>query len=151
MRILPCLACFLLFYFYYHIGFDDGVLWDRYIWEGEVMDIEPYKDFNRKNSKSVFVPGVGCTVNSILDMKNINSTHGSIYDQEGLHRSQDPGVGAFAPYHGAQTTVVVPEIPAGAELFATYGDYWYVGFGSIFFFFFFFASLTIFTCTNNNY
>jgi hypothetical protein len=108
------------------LGFDDGVLWDRYIWEGEVMDIEPYKDFNRKFSKSVFVPGVGCTVNSILDMNNINSTHGSKYDQEGLHRSKDPGVGAFAPYHGAETSVAIEEIAAGAELFATYGDYWYV-------------------------
>lgn len=102
------------------------MLWDRYIWEGEHMNIETYQDFNRKSSKSVFVPGVGCTVNSVLDMNNINSTHGSIYDQEGLHRSKDPGVGAFAPYHGAKTTVVAKELPPGAELFATYGDYWYV-------------------------
>lgn len=87
------------------------------------MDIEPYKDFNRKSSRSVFVPGVGCTVNSVLDMNNIESTHGSIYDQEGLHRSKDPGVGAFAPYHGAKT-VAATDIPPGAELFATYGDYW---------------------------
>jgi hypothetical protein len=120
-----------LLFLSYPPGFDDGVLWDRYIWEGEVMDIEPYKDFNRKFSKSVFVPGVGCTVNSILDMNNINSTHGSKYDQEGLHRSKDPGVGAFAPYHGAETTVAIEEIAAGAELFATYGDYWYVCFSCL--------------------
>ena len=75
--------------------------------------------------KQQFVPGVGCTVNSIMDMNNIESTHGSVYDTAGLHRSKDPGSSAFAPYHSAVTDVAEKEsIPAGAELFATYGDYW---------------------------
>jgi hypothetical protein len=104
-------------------GFHDGVLWDRYIWEGEVMEIETYIETNRHASRSVFVPGVGCTVNSILDMNNVDSTHGSTYDTQGLHRSKDPGSGAFTPYHGA-TTTAIREVSAGSELFASYGDYW---------------------------
>lgn len=105
-------------------GFDDGMLWDRYIWEGDVMDIESYTDTNRDDTRAVLVPGVGCTVNSVLDMSNIESTHGSIYDTTNLHRSKDPGVTAFTPYHGAETTVTAENIAAGSELFAGYGDYW---------------------------
>jgi hypothetical protein len=104
-------------------GFHDGVLWDRYIWEGDVVNLESYDDTNRHASKAVFVPGVGCTVNSILDMNNIESTHGSEYDTAGLHRSQDPGSGAFTPYYNSKT-VAIDKISAGAELFANYGDYW---------------------------
>lgn len=101
----------------------DGELWDRYIWEGPIMDIETYTDTNRHDSRAVFVPGVGCTVNSILDMHNIHSTHGSVYDTAGLHRAKDPGTGAFCPYHSAETTAA-KDIVAGSELFAEYGDYW---------------------------
>ena len=104
-------------------GYDDGQLWDRYIWEGPVCDIETYVETDLEKSRAVFVPGVGCTVNSIMDMNNIESTHGSTYDTAGLHRSKDPGAGAFCPYHSSVTNAVV-DIPAGAELFATYGDYW---------------------------
>ena len=101
----------------------DGQLWDRYIWEGTVTDIETYDDTDRDASRSVFVPGVGCTVNSILDMSNIKSTHGSTYDTAGLSRASDPGSGAFSPYYNAQT-IAVTDIPAGSELFAEYGDSW---------------------------
>jgi len=101
-------------------GFSDGEIWDRYIWEGSVASLNPYDDTNRENSRAVFVPGIGCTINSILDMNNIESTKGSLYDTAGLHRSRDPGVGAFTPYHASNTTAVV-DIPAGAEIFASYG------------------------------
>jgi hypothetical protein len=84
-------------------GYQDGVLWDRYIWEGYVMEIETYTETNLEDSRSVFVPGIGCTVNSVMDMCNIESTHGSKYLTAGLHRSKDPGVGAFTPYHHSQT------------------------------------------------
>lgn len=104
-------------------GFRDGVLWDRYIWEGEIMDIETYQDTNRDLSRAVFVPGIGCTVNSLMDMHNILSTHESTYDTVGLHRSRDPGVTAFTPYHSAKTKAVM-DIPAGTELMAMYGDFW---------------------------
>ena len=56
-------------------------------------------------------------------MHNIESTHGSTYDTAGLHRSRDPGSGAFCPYHSSLSTASV-DIPAGAEIFAAYGDDW---------------------------
>ena len=104
-------------------GYTDGEIWDRYIWEGETADIEAYTDTNRADTRAVFVPGIGCTVNSIMDMCNIESTHGSHYDTAGLHRARDPGAGAFCPYHSSNTTAL-EDIPPGAELFAAYGDYW---------------------------
>lgn len=99
----------------------DGELWDRYIWEGEVANLETYDNTDALQSKAVFVPGIGCTINSMLDMNNVESTHGSTYDLAGLHRSKDPGSGAFTPYYNTHTTSV-EHIPAGSEIFAAYGD-----------------------------
>ena len=108
----------------YHGENLDGTLWDRYIWDAVTMDIEPkHSDLEREDGGAVFVPGVGCTINSILEMNNILSTHGSVYDTAGLHRARDPGAGAFSPYHSAQTVTTRPT-PAGSELFASYGDTW---------------------------
>jgi len=104
-------------------GYNDGVLWDRYVWEGDVIGVDTYVETNRHASRAVFVPGVGCTVNSVLDMNNIESTHGAEYSTAGLHRSKDPGSGAFTPYHNSKT-IASEAVVAGAELFASYGDYW---------------------------
>eukprot|EP00546_Thalassionema_frauenfeldii_P022189 CAMPEP_0178905078 /NCGR_PEP_ID=MMETSP0786-20121207/6060_1 /TAXON_ID=186022 /ORGANISM="Thalassionema frauenfeldii, Strain CCMP 1798" /LENGTH=562 /DNA_ID=CAMNT_0020576615 /DNA_START=137 /DNA_END=1822 /DNA_ORIENTATION=- len=103
---------------------EDGVLWDRYIWDHGVASIEPkYTPLKREDKAAVFVPGVGCTINSRLELHNIISTTGSKYDTCGLHRSTDAGAGAFSPYHSSQT-VASRFIPAGAELMASYGDTW---------------------------
>lgn len=37
--------------------FLSGELWDRYIWEGSVANLDPYTDTNREDSRAVFVPG----------------------------------------------------------------------------------------------
>ena len=34
-------------------GYDDGTLWDRYIWEGDVMEIETYEDTDREKARAV--------------------------------------------------------------------------------------------------
>lgn len=108
----------------YHGANPDGTLWDRYIWDHGVANTEPKtSDLVREDTGAVFVPGVGCTINSRLHLNNILSTHGSIYDTAGLHRSRDPGAGSFTPYHSSQTTIATP-VRAGAELFAQYGDTW---------------------------
>lgn len=96
---------------------------DRYIWEGSVVDVETYVETDLEMSRAAFIPGIGCTVNSIMDMHNIDSTHGSKYDTAGLNRSKDPGSGAFTPYHHSLTEAS-EDIPAGSELFAEYGDGW---------------------------
>jgi hypothetical protein len=103
----------------------DGTLWDRYIWEGDIVSptLESYDNYDRSITKAVFIPGVGCTVNSLLELANVQSASGSLYDTAGLHRTVDPGSGAFSPYHHAVTRVI-QEIPAGSELLASYGGSW---------------------------
>ena len=98
-------------------------MYERYIWEGEVANLETYDNTDLMQTKAVFVPGIGCTINSVLDMHNVESTHGSTYDTAGLHRSKDPGSGAFTPYYGTHTVSTEP-IEAGSEIFAAYGDTW---------------------------
>lgn len=43
-------------------GYSDGTLWDRYIWEGSVVDLETYVDTDLEMSRAGFIPGIGCTV-----------------------------------------------------------------------------------------
>jgi hypothetical protein len=97
---------------------DDGALWYRYFWSGYVADLESFDETNIQGSKVVFVPGIGCTINSILEMRNVKSTYSSIYDTAGLSRG-DPSAGAFCPYHSSLTKSLV-DIPAGSEIFADY-------------------------------
>jgi hypothetical protein len=84
-----------------------------------VANLETYDNQDTTQSKAVFVPGIGCTINSVLDMHNVESTHGSTYDTAGLHRSKDPGAGAFTPYYGTHTISTEP-IQAGDEIYAAY-------------------------------
>ena len=105
----------------------DGALWFRYIWSGFVADLEQLDVTNVQNTKVVFVPGIGCTINSILDMRNIESTTGSTYDTHSASSTlprRDPSAGAFTPYHASITKSLTRVIPAGSELFADYGDEW---------------------------
>lgn len=88
-----------------------------------VANLETYDNTDLTQTKAVFVPGIGCTINSVLDMNNVESTHGSTFDTAGLHRSKDPGSGAFTPYYGTHTVSVEP-IEAGSEIYAAYGDTW---------------------------
>ena len=104
-------------------GLKDGQLWDRYLWEQHVGDMEIFDDLDRSKEKaSCFFPGVGCTVNSMLDLSNIHSVQGSQFD-EIVDRS-NPAAGAFTPYHSAPTVVSVDQVEPGQELFAAYGDEW---------------------------
>ena len=110
----------LLFREWHEHGGDslDGSLWDRYIWEGPVVNLEEMKNLlDTDSSKAAFIPGIGCTINSRLDLKNIESTHGSNYDTCGVHRSKHAGAGAFSPYYNSKT-VAIRDIPAGSEIFA---------------------------------
>jgi hypothetical protein len=45
------------------------------------------------------------------------------YSAAGLHRKRDPGAGAITPYFNG-TTMVEENVPAGGELFKSYGDPW---------------------------
>merc|ERR1719162_257281 len=123
---------------------NDGELWDRYIWEQHVGQMEvledtgPQRNSFHQEKASCFIPGVGCTVNSMLDLSNIVSASGSEFEE--LVSRADPGAGAFTPYHGTPTRIRSPfwsdnanedeedpddgGVEAGQELFASYGDDW---------------------------
>ena len=96
-------------------------LFDRYLWGGFVANIDPIDDLNRELTKSVFVPGLGCALNSLLELNNVNSTHGSNYDPS-VPRNH-PAAGSFSPYYNSKT-VANRDIPSGSELFASYGEGW---------------------------
>eukprot|EP00934_Nitzschia_sp_Nitz4_P000758 Nitzschia sp. Nitz4//scaffold99_size76975//45278//47195//NITZ4_005578-RA/size76975-processed-gene-0.48-mRNA-1//-1//CDS//3329560856//758//frame0 len=98
----------------------DGQLWDRYVWDGAVAGVDPYSIRDGTQQGSVFVPGVGCSVNSWLDLYNVESTHGSHYDSAPRGH---PTTGSFSPYHGSET-VASRYIPTGTELMASYGKSW---------------------------
>ena len=83
--------------------------------QGDVGHPEVFSDTDRSVTKAAFMPGVGCTVNSILDMHNIKSAHGATFDHNNLARS-DPGSGAVSPYHGAQT-IATESIEAGEHMY----------------------------------
>ena len=124
--IIPLL--FRIFGHHTDHSFTDGELWDRYIWEQYIGGIEAFEDLDRSNEKAAcFIPGVGCTVNSMLDLGNIYSASGSEFDE--VVDRDSPGAGAFTPYHSSPTIINSPEgfkdgVVAGQELFATYGDEW---------------------------
>lgn len=91
-----------------------------YYWKGSSMGMS-------RESHSVdveaFCPGLDCTINCNLALINTHKSY-PVYDYANLHRSRDPGAGAFTPYHNG-TTYAARYIPAGGELFKFYGNGWF--------------------------
>ena len=69
---------------------------------------------------SSFLLGLDAAINCNLALINVDKDEPQ-YDTGGLHRSRDPGAGAFTPYHNS-TNEVTAHIPVGGELFKYYGD-----------------------------
>lgn len=70
-------------------------------------------------------PGIGSTANSFLDFVNVEEWHPSQSVGQHLHRSKDPGVGAFTYFHSRYATAS-KDIAAGQELFVDYGNKWFL-------------------------
>jgi hypothetical protein len=69
-----------------------------------------------------FCPGAGAALNCVLGLVNtVGSDELVLMDQAGLHRSKDPGAGAFTPFYNRQL-LSRGGIKAGDELFDSYGD-----------------------------
>ena len=100
-----------------------------YSWAGDAMGItnEVYHPYE---VVSLFGPGIDAAVNShpllnnldkalpVNDAKNISS-------MTRFHRSKSPCAGSYAPYHNATSHATHP-IPAGGELFKSYGESWFL-------------------------
>jgi hypothetical protein len=102
-------------------------------YHGHIFD--PFKDYywsafsmgmtreSHANNMDAYCPGLDSAANCNLALINTQKS-APIYDNAGLHRFQDPGVGAFTPYHNG-TTYASRHIPAGGELFKFYGNNWF--------------------------
>jgi hypothetical protein len=85
-------------------------LWDEYTWNAAdlSMENEGYFDINGAS------PGFGSAANSFLPLKNVAESYVDV-DSAGLHRSHDPGCGAFTYYHNRKS-VASQDIVAFEEL-----------------------------------
>ena len=100
---------------------DFDFLWDEYIWKGETLDMshEGYHDVDGA------VSGFGATPNAFHALTNVDE-HSTQRDASGLHRSKDPGAGAFTPYFDRFSTAT-RNIHAGEEFYLYYGSRWFQG------------------------
>jgi hypothetical protein len=107
----------------WHHGAEDIDNFVDFVWDGTVMgmgaEVGPFELVH------AFCPGLDAAVNSHAALVNVDVGLPLRFDEEGsLHRSKDPGVGAFSAYHNG-TTAVRSYIPQGGELFKSYGDAWF--------------------------
>lgn len=73
-----------------------------------------------------FSPGAGAALNCHFPLLNVQGYDGATeWSQNGLHRSRDPGVGAFTPYHNRYSYALV-DGEAGQELFTDYGPNYFL-------------------------
>ena len=92
-----------------------------YVWDGGSMGMA--EEVSSSTKIDAYWPGLDCAINSHLPLVNVAKSIPS-YQERGVHRSRDPGAGAFTPYHDGRS-VALSQIPAGAELFKDYGDIWF--------------------------
>lgn len=95
-------------------------LWDEYTWSGKSLGIghEIMKECNAAS------PGFGAAANCMLDLVNVEEGDPNNMMPSGLHRSKDPGVGAFSTYQN-RTSKAKVNIRKGQELFVNYGQHWF--------------------------
>jgi hypothetical protein len=98
-----------------------------YVWNGAEMGMmrETALGGLREYGVDAYCPGLDSAVNCHPAVANVGTAHDPRHDAAGLHRSADPGAGAFSPYHNC-TTVATSAVPAGGELFKSYGDDWFL-------------------------
>lgn len=103
----------------HHQNGDWKFLWDEYTWNAVSLGMihEGLIDVN------VASPGFGSAANSFLPLVNVEEWNPE-YGACGLHRSRDPGAGAFSTYHNRISTAK-RDITAGEELFVDYGSNWF--------------------------
>jgi hypothetical protein len=95
-------------------GMDEAAfLWDEYTWSGEALRMggEGRMEVNAAS------PGVGAAVNCFLALTNIEEGS-AVTSSAGLHRSKDPGAGAFSYFYDRRSTAK-RNITAGEELFVS--------------------------------
>ncbi len=95
----------------------------NYVWYGFDLGMQ-YETSCPYDEISGIAYGLDAAINCHLALYNAEKDHPS-YDFANLHRSKDPGIGAFTPYHNASTSAA-RHLAAGSELFKSYGDQWFI-------------------------
>jgi hypothetical protein len=73
-----------------------------------------------------FAPGVGAAINCYFPLVNVQgSDYETMHDAAGMHRSKDPGAGAFTYYHN-RYSYATRDIAVGEELFTDYGENYFI-------------------------
>jgi hypothetical protein len=100
-----------------------GLNWmiDDYTWDGGATGT--WRESERTDGVSAYGPGLDAAINCHAALINVGRKQAQ-WDEAGLHRSRDPGAGAFSLYNNA-STFAKTNIPSGAELFKSYGDNWF--------------------------
>ena len=93
-------------------------LWDEYTWSAEGIFLD-HEGIDVSGASF----GFGAAVNCFLDLVNVDENYPDL-NSTGLHRSKDPGAGAFSYYHNRETKATKP-IDTGNELFTSYGNNWF--------------------------
>jgi hypothetical protein len=112
----------------WHHGAEDIDNFADFVWDGTVLGME--SEVGPFEHVHAFCPGLDSAVNSHAALVNVN-VGSPLFDQGELHRSKDPGVGAFSAYHNGTSSVKI-YIPPGGELFKSYGDAWFLSREEIF-------------------
>ena len=93
-----------------------------YVWYGFDLGMQ-YESSTPYEHMSGIAYGLDAAINCHLALYNADKDYAA-YDFANLHRSIDPGIGAFTPYHNASTKAT-RNLHAGSELFKSYGDQWF--------------------------
>ena len=102
-------------------GTDFEFLWDQYTWNSNALGM----DQEGTHEVNVASPGFGSAANSFLPIVNVEEGEPR-RDFAGLHRSKDPGAGAFTPYYDRGSSAE-RDIEAGEEFYVSYGSQWFTG------------------------
>lgn len=103
------------------IMFNDFWLIDDVQWD---TGLDPRLYFESHLPNSIYYPGFGAQINCHMGLNNVEHTLPK-YDSANLHRSTDPGAGAFTNWH-SMGNKVIRDVKAGEELFTNYGDSWFI-------------------------
>jgi len=99
----------------------------EYTWNGIGLGMHRESACSDDNTRECiwsFEPGVMAAINGHLGLVNADRDAPRFGDED-MHRSKDPGVGAFTPYYGTKTLATTP-IPSGSEVFKGYEEFWFV-------------------------
>lgn len=113
---------------YWHNGFQYDFFnpTANYVWDGTTMGMA--MELFDPNDVSAFWPGIDAMVNCHFGLENLQKAT-PVYDEGGIHRSKHHGAGGISPYEAYPqgSSYVSRDIPAGGELFKSYGDGWFLG------------------------